>query len=55
MWGTGKGRGSRKGKLEWRVPKVWALTLCSSPRGLRILCILKTLSKPHEANRGFEG
>lgn len=33
----------------------WALTLCSRPRGFRILCILKTLSKPQEASKGFEG
>lgn len=32
-----------------------ALTLCSRPRGFRILCTLKTLSKPQEASRGFEG
>lgn len=32
-----------------------ALTLCSRPRGFRILCTLRTLSKPQEAKRGFEG
>lgn len=32
-----------------------ALTLCSRPRGFRILWILKTLSKPQEASKGFEG
>ena len=32
-----------------------ALTLCSRPRGFRILCTLKILSKPQEAKRGFEG
>lgn len=32
-----------------------ALTLWSRPRGFRILCTLKTLSKPQEARRGFEG
>ena len=47
-WGRGREEGTR-GRNEW------FLTLCSRPRGFRILCILKTLSKPQEASRGFEG
>ena len=56
-----KGPSLLKQKQEWgreedtRGRNKWFLTLCSRPRGFRILCILKTLSKPQEASRGFEG
>lgn len=56
-----KGPSLLKQKQEWegggqaRGRNEWFLTLCSRPRGFRILCILKILSKPQEASRGFEG